>query len=175
MVSNIISFSKVVFSEHEELLEISYQTFYDAFGPPTNSEEDIQIYLRQKITSEQIKNELSNPNSTFYFAKIDDIIVGYLKLNKNKAQTELIKGNALEIERIYVYKKYQGNAIGQLLLEKSIQIGKSERKDFIWLGVWNQNTRAIKFYKKHGFTIFDTHQFKLGKEIQTDIMMKRML
>jgi len=167
-----ISISEVKFFEHKELLNIGFQTFYEAFGPPVNDQEDILMYLKEKFSLSQIKKELSDKNSTFYFARIDNTTVGYLKLNQDQAQTEAVTGNGLEIERIYISKAYQGKAIGQLLLEKAIQIAKFKHKDLIWLGVWDKNIRAINFYKKNGFNVFDAHQFKLGKEIQTDIMMK---
>jgi len=170
-----ISISEVKFYEYQELLNIGFQTFYDAFGPPVNSEENIQMYLSEKFTPDQIKEELSNPNSTFYFVRTDNTIVGYLKLNHGHAQTEPIEGNGLEIERIYIIKEYQRNRIGQLLMQKAITVAKSKHKDFIWLGVWEQNVKSIQFYRKNGFKTFDNHQFILGNEIQTDILMKHEL
>lgn len=82
---------------------------------------------------------------------------------------------ALEIERIYVLSEYHGKRIGQLLYEKAMQIAKQSNADYIWLGVWEENPRAISFYKKNGFVEFDKHIFKLGDDEQTDIMMKLQL
>lgn len=80
--------------------------------------------------------------------------------------------NSVEIERIYVLKKYHGENVGQLLLKKAIEAGLSINADFIWLGVWEKNIQAIKFYEKNGFVRFEQHIFKLGNDNQTDIMMK---
>jgi len=99
-------------------------------------------------------------------------VVGYLKLNWGNAQTEKTTENTLEIERIYVVKEYQGKKIGNILIQKSIEIGKSKNIDYLWLGVWNKNTKAIKFYKNNGFLPFNKHEFLLGTESQVDIMMK---
>ncbi|MBQ4819502.1 GNAT family N-acetyltransferase [Aquimarina sp. MMG016] len=163
---------KVKPEENKKLLEIGLQTFYNSFGPPVNTEENIRSYLQEKFTLAQIDRELQDDNSQFFFAKSDNNIIGYLKLNSGKAQTEIIEGKSLEIERIYVVKDYQGKKIGQLLLDKSIQIAKEMNIDFIWLGVWDKNSGAIKFYERNGFKTFDKHQFILGTEVQTDIMMK---
>jgi len=38
--------------------------------------------------------------------------------------------------------------------------------------VWEENPRAINFYKKNGFVEFDKHIFVLGDDEQTDIMMR---
>jgi ribosomal protein S18 acetylase RimI-like enzyme len=79
----------------------------------------------------------------------------------------------LEIERIYVLGQYQSKKVGQLLFEKAIETAKQLSASYIWLGVWEENSRAISFYKRNGFEVFDKHVFKLGEEEQTDLMMKR--
>jgi ribosomal protein S18 acetylase RimI-like enzyme len=88
------------------------------------------------------------------------------------SQTELNDNSALEIERIYVTQAYQGKKVGQQLYEKAIQVAKEKGVEYIWLGVWEENHKAIQFYTKNGFTAFDKHIFTLGDEEQTDIMMK---
>jgi ribosomal protein S18 acetylase RimI-like enzyme len=71
-----------------------------------------------------------------------------------------------------VLKEFYGKEVGKQLLEMAIQISRQRKADYIWLGVWEHNQKAISFYRKFGFTEFGTHIFKLGKEEQTDIMMK---
>jgi ribosomal protein S18 acetylase RimI-like enzyme len=129
-------------------------------------------YLEEVFSKERLAEELADPNSEFYFAVTGDAVIGYLKLNSGSSQTELKDGQALEIERIYVYKEFHGKQAGQLLYEKALHIAKQANADYIWLGVWEENPRAIRFYKKNGFVEFDKHLFKLGNDEQTDIMMK---
>jgi hypothetical protein len=88
------------------------------------------------------------------------------------SQTEIKSSKSLEIERIYVLKEYQGKKAGQLLYNKATEIASDKNVDFLWLGVWENNHRAINFYKKNGFVEFDKHIFTLGSDKQTDIMMK---
>jgi len=83
--------------------------------------------------------------------------------------------NALEIERIYVLKEYHGKEIGQLLYNKAIEVARDKKASYLWLCVWENNERAISFYKKNGFTAFDKHIFTLGDDEQTDIMMRLFL
>ena len=132
-------------------------------------------YLDESFSTEKITEELNNKNSKFYFAKDGANILGYLKLNFGDSQTELKDNKALEIERIYVLKEYHGKKVGQILYEKAIQIAEEKNADYVWLGVWEENPRAINFYKKNGFEEFDKHIFKLGNDEQTDIMMKLKL
>jgi ribosomal protein S18 acetylase RimI-like enzyme len=129
-------------------------------------------YLNEALSLEKLTEELNNPNSLFYFIEENDTPIGYLKLNMGASQTELNDNTALEIERIYVTQAYQGKKIGQQLYEKAIQVAKEKGVEYIWLGVWEENHKAIHFYSKNGFVPFDKHIFILGDEAQTDIMMK---
>jgi len=79
---------------------------------------------------------------------------------------------SLEVERIYIGKEYYGKGVGQLLLDFALQIAKQQQMDYVWLGVWEENHRAIQFYLKNGFITFDKHVFMLGEEVQNDFMMK---
>lgn len=135
----------------------------------------MQKYLEEGFTFEKLTSELLSPNSKFYFASFENKVIGYLKLNFGQSQTELKDDKALEIERIYVLNEYHGKKVGQILYDKAIEIAKHKKADYIWLGVWEENPRAINFYKKNGFKEFDKHIFKLGEDEQTDIMMKLKL
>lgn len=132
-------------------------------------------YLDEVFSSANLSIELNDKKAEFYFAKLDDKVIGYLKLNFGESQTEIRDDNGLEIERIYVLKEFHGKNVGQLLYNKAIQIAREKNKDYVWLGVWEENPRAINFYKKNGFVAFDKHLFQLGNDLQTDIMMKLKL
>jgi ribosomal protein S18 acetylase RimI-like enzyme len=166
-----IEIKKVKLTEIDQLQEISKQTFYETFSAE-NTEENMHKYLDESFSVEKLTTELNDKNSEFYFATLDNKVIGYLKLNFGQSQTELKDDNALEIERIYVLKEFHGKAFGQLLYEKAIQIARQINADYVWLGVWEENLRAINFYKKNSFVEFDKHIFKLGYEEQTDIMMR---
>ena len=172
-MENII-IEKVTQNDIDQLQKIGRQTFFETFSA-SNSDENMQKYLEEGFSSEKLTIELNDPNSEFYFAVLENTVIGYLKLNFGKAQTELQEDKALEIERIYVLKEFHRKKVGQLLYEKALEIAKQKNADYVWLGVWEENPRAINFYKKNGFVAFDKHIFKLGNEEQTDIMMKLQL
>ena len=156
------------------LQSISCQTFLETFAD-TNSEENMTNYLDTAYTAEKLLLELASPSVEFYFAEIDSTIVGYLKVNFGDAQTELKDNSAVEIERIYVLKEFHGAKVGQALYQKAVEIANEHKVDYLWLGVWEENHRAISFYKKNGFIEFGKHIFTLGEDNQTDLMMKLAL
>jgi diamine N-acetyltransferase len=166
-----IQIKKVTENDIKFLQEIGSQTFYETFFAG-NSEENMKTYLAKEFSIDKLKTELNNKNSEFYFATLHNKVIGYLKINFGQSQTELQDDKAAEIERIYVLKEFHGKNVGQLLFDKAIEIIKKKKADYVWLGVWEENPRAINFYKKNGFLEFDKHIFKLGDDEQTDIMMK---
>jgi diamine N-acetyltransferase len=169
-----VEIQKVSPVEIDELEKISRQTFRETFSSG-NTEENMNKYLDEIFSNANLSIELNDKNAEFYFAKLDGKVIGYLKLNFGESQTELRDDHALEIERIYVLKDFYGKNVGQLLYNKAIQIAREKNKDYVWLGVWEENPRAINFYKKNGFVAFDKHLFQLGNDLQTDIMMKLKL
>ncbi|MBX2924353.1 MAG: GNAT family N-acetyltransferase [Chitinophagaceae bacterium] len=167
-----IEIRRATLNDVDRLQKISRQTFYEAFSAG-NSEKNMKRYLDAGFSTEKLTSELNNKDSVFYFAVSDKNIIGYLKLNTGRSQTELQDDKALEIERIYVLQACHGKKVGQALYEKAMQVAKQKNAHCVWLGVWEENPRAIHFYRKNGFVEFDRHIFKLGDEEQTDIMMKK--
>lgn len=168
-----ITLRRIDISDIENLQKIARQTFRETFED-VNSEEDMLKYEAESLSIEKLQQELKSPDSEFYFAEKEGEIWGYLKLNFADAQTEKVK-EGYEIERIYVLKAFHGMKVGQILFDKALQIGKEKNMDSVWLGVWEENHRALRFYEKNGFKVFGKHDFVLGEDVQTDLMMKLQL
>jgi len=166
-----ISIQPVGLEQLEQLQQIGRQTFFETFAA-SNSEANMRQYLQESFALEKLHVEVENPATRFYFAQQGEAVIGYLKLNFGTAQTELKDDKALEIERIYVLKAFHGKNVGQMLYDKSIEVARQAGAVYVWLGVWEENQRAIRFYEKNGFVPFDKHIFKLGDDEQTDIMMR---
>jgi diamine N-acetyltransferase len=166
-----LKIEQIGIAEISQLQKISKETFIETFGDK-NSEENMQQYLSESLSLARLTLEIENPNSQFYFAFINNNLAGYLKLNFEDAQTEPQEQKTVEIERIYILKEFQGKKIGQALLQKAFEKAHDVNAEFLWLAVWEENTNAIGFYKKNNFQEFGTHVFQLGKDAQTDILMK---
>jgi ribosomal protein S18 acetylase RimI-like enzyme len=171
---NNVTIDKATAADLPTLQAIGRETFFETFAE-SNTEADMAQYLERNFSAEKVRNELANPDSEFFIAWLEGTAIGYLKVNCGPAQTEMQDDTTLEIERIYVKREYHGRQAGQLLYEKSLEIAVDYGKKSIWLGVWEHNPRAVKFYEKNGFKAFGKHIFKMGNDEQTDIMMKKML
>ena len=111
----------------------------------------MQSYLDHQLSIEQLTFELNQAGSEFYFALYMQEVIGYLKINFGDAQTELKDKQAMEIERIYVLKEFYGLGVGQMLCDYAIHLARDKDLQYVWLGVWEENHRAIRFYEKNGF------------------------
>ncbi|MFS4492826.1 GNAT family N-acetyltransferase [Maribacter sp. 2308TA10-17] len=166
-----LRFQKCALTHLDQLIEISKTTFVNAFEKDNNPE-DFETYIDAAFDKSTIKEQLVNPNSSFYFAIKDEALAGYFKLNAGDAQTDIKSEEAIELERIYVLQEFQGKQIGKMMLQKAIEIAGEKHKRYIWLGVWEENTDAIRFYQRHNFTKFATHPYFIGKDKQTDWLMR---
>ena len=129
-----IQIKEISLNDIDQLQKIGRQTFQETFSE-SNSEENMKNYLEEGFSTEKLTKELTNKDSQFYFATLENEVIGYLKVNFGESQTELKGEKSLEIERIYVSKEFHGKKVGQLLYEKAIQVAKDKNVDYVWLGV----------------------------------------
>ena len=169
-----LTFEKCTIEDLNVLVDISRDTFINAFEKQNNAE-DFWNYISEAFNENVLIEQLLDKNSEFYFVYLKNVLVGYFKLNKNEAQTEQFAKRSMELERIYVLKDFQSQGIGKLMLLKAIDIAKNCKATFIWLGVWQENKNAVRFYETHGFKIFNSHPYFVGNDKQTDWLMKKRL
>ncbi len=167
-----LSLRQCMITDLDELRQIAYQTYDDTFRD-MNTPETMQAYLDMAFDQDKLRSELSNPQSTFFFLYKGDELAGYIKLNEGEAQTDLNNPQALEIERIYVKKEFQGQGLGKVLMQYAIEIAQNKKMRWVWLGVWEKNANAISFYQRSGFRVIGTHDFYMGEERQTDFIMRK--
>lgn len=156
------------------LSKLSRKTFIDAFEKQNNPT-DFQEYIKNAFSLSTLNDELSNLDSHFFFVYENQKLIGYFKLNEFNAQSELKEKEGIELQRIYVINEYQGRNLGAQILLKIMEIANQKKKKYIWLGVWERNLDAIRFYKKYGFIKFDTHPYYIGSDKQTDWLMLKKL
>ena len=154
------------------LSDISAKTFVETFYG-TTSDKNLEAFLKTAYHPAKLEKEMDNPDSTFYFTYVDDELAGYLKINLEDAQTEIHDPVAGELERIYVQKNFQGRGVGRFLMEQALKLICDAGKEYIWLGVWEHNKRALNFYKGFGFYQICSHDFPIGDDIQTDIILRK--
>lgn len=169
-----IQIRQAVLEDAELLTDLSYKTFWDAFAAhPKNAPEDLNNYMRQAFNVEQISRELSDERSIFLLAEIEGEIAGYAKIILDNIEPGIMASRPVELSRLYSQQKFLGQGVGQALMNACFERAKAENRDAMWLGVWEYNPRAQRFYEKNGFRVVGSHTFQLGSDAQTDLLMQK--
>ena len=133
----------------------------------------MENYLNEHFNLESVKKDLSDKSGVFILAFKEETLVAYAKMRNVEIVEELSQYKYIEIQRFYVLKDYQRFKIGSKLMEFCLNYAKEQGYDTIWLGVWEHNHNALKFYEKWEFKVFGNHIFVLGDDEQIDIMVKK--
>ena len=151
--------------------KVAAQAFTETFEW-YNTTENMREYNETHFTTTQILNEITDVKSVLYVALINNEIIGYAKLKSSETPEELGNSNSIEIERLYVKKEFHDKKVGLALMNRCLEKAREKNAEVLWLGVWEQNPKAINFYTKVGFTKFGQHVFQLGDDAQIDYLMK---
>ena len=171
-----INIRRVTIADVAALAVIARQTFYDTFTG-TCTDEDMQSFLDQYYNEEQLGNELTDTETFCFFAEAGGTPVAYLHFKEDYKNFPTIKKwRALELKRIYVLKEFHGKGIAQKLMDHYLSFAAEKKYEAVWLGVWEHNIRAQKFYEKFGFVNSGyTHDFPIGNTPQTDVWLWKFL
>ena len=158
----------------QSLAYFSIETFYDTYQAH-NTPEDMQEYTEKHFHTQQLTRELTTAGTWVFLAKDANKIVGYIKLRDLKNPDAIKDMKPIELERIYVHPFQKGKGIGRILLDKACDFAKAHGYKSLWLGVWEKNTNAIRFYEQYGFSYFGKQEFVLGKDVQQDFQFMMVL
>jgi ribosomal protein S18 acetylase RimI-like enzyme len=168
-----LNIRKAQLKDASALEKISVDTFIEAFGAQ-NKKEDMDQFLNECFNLDAIKEEIADINTEYHMAFLEGRLVGYVKFRK-AVHKDFKDTNSLEIARIYVYEAYHGKKVGSALMQFVIDQAKLRKADIVWLGVWEFNPKAIRFYENWGFKVFGKHIFRLGTDDQNDLLMCKHL
>ncbi len=140
------------------------RTFRDAFSTQ-NTPEDMDTYIERTYREEYQRRELLDPLITTFVVENDGELIAFAQCKRGEDEIELV--------RIYVDRRFHGGGIAQQLMNAVEEFTRNARVSRLWLGVWEHNPRAIKFYEKCGFRVTGSHPFVLGSDVQTDLIMEK--
>lgn len=169
-----LTIRKAIFNDSQLLTDLGAQTFYEAYSD-VKFDHDLKEYIPKAFIKDEIESSLKKDEVIYLIANYDKDAVGYVKLRQDRSHPDLAAGKNLELERIYVLRQFWRHKIGAALMDEVIKIAKHDQYRCIWLGVWQENKRAIDFYKKLGFDIFGVKKFFIGSEENDDYVMQLKL
>ena len=157
------------------LTTLARETFVSAFAAD-NDPRDLDSYVRDAFSAIRMRREIADAANHFFLAfDAANVAVGYAKLRAGEAESCVQGPNPIELERIYVMPTALGAGVGALLMKASLELAEELGHETIWLGVWEENRRALAFYRKWSFREVGTHTFQLGSDPQIDLVLERPL
>lgn len=156
------------------LTQLARETFYEKWMPH-NTPEDMATYLAEAFSKERMRAELEDPAYRFWIAWVDGEPAGYAKTCSAHEEPQLQGRHGIEIERVYLYRRFQRMGLGDRLMQLCLDYAEAEGYEVAWLGVWEQNLPAMAFYKRWGFEVFGAHIFKLGEAEDEDLLLWKTL
>ena len=163
---------KAKIKDAEMLSALSYKTFWDAFHDhPKNAPDDLADYMAKAFNLEQVSLEIADENAIFLIAEVEAEAAGYAKLIVGSIEEPIKAEKPIELARLYSKQEFLGKGVGAKLMEGCFAVAREFGCDVMWLGVWEFNPRAQRFYEKHGFNQVGKHVFQLGADAQTDLLM----
>ena len=147
------------------LAELARRTFADTFAAE-NRPEDISAYLAKTYGETQQRREIEDPDTVTLLVHDRETLVAFAQLRRSSSRY-----GEVELARFYVHREHHGRGIAQALMSASIDAARELSGATLWLGVWEHNPRAIRFYEKCGFRDVGSQPFVLGSDLQTDRVM----
>jgi ribosomal protein S18 acetylase RimI-like enzyme len=170
-----ITVRRAKISDAAALSRLAAETFRSTFEH-TTSAENMDLYLADAYSPQKQASEISDPELDVMVAESDDgEMSGFAYVGPGETIEELDTAGVLELKRIYVAYGWHGQGVAQRLMDAALDAARARGARTIWLGVWENNARALGFYKKYGFERVSEHTFMVGDDAQTDWVLARSL
>jgi diamine N-acetyltransferase len=153
------------------LAALATRTFQDTYAA-FNTPENMAAHLAQTFSPEKQRQEIEDPTGFVLLAEAGELIA-YAQVTGGHVPADVRDPGALELKRFYVDRAWHGLGVAQRLMTETIRTAAQRGAATVWLTVWDQNPRAIAFYRKAGFEQVGLHPFQLGNEVQTDLLLIR--
>jgi ribosomal protein S18 acetylase RimI-like enzyme len=151
---------KVTKNEISLLSTLATQTIIESHGHSAPAE-DMNAYIAEKYTEAVFKDELSNPKNIYYFIYHNGELAGFSKIVFDCPYEGSLQ-NVTKLDRIYILKKFYDQKLGQQLFQFNVDLAKENKQAGMWLYVWKENPRAVRFYEKNGFKVIGSHDFQVS-------------
>jgi diamine N-acetyltransferase len=149
------------------IASLGVETFVTSFGAQ-NTPENLAQHLANAFGEDIQKRELMDPVVTYLIAEMNGRTAGYAQVREGEAPASVTGANPVEVRRFYVTHEFHGTGVAQALMNACANEARRRGGRTLWLGVWSQNPRAIRFYTKSGYEDVGTQTFLLGDDPQQD-------
>jgi len=162
-----------VAADAASLAELAERTFRDAFAA-LNTPENMDLHCAGAYAPAVQAAEIADPGIDTVVAESAGRLVAFAQTHlRSEAPACVTDSPAVELHRIYVDRAFHGTGLARDLMDHVLAVAAAEGAAAVWLGVWERNPRAIRFYERSGFAAVGDHVFVVGADPQRDLVMVR--
>ncbi|MFT6877139.1 MAG: ribosomal protein S18 acetylase RimI-like enzyme [Granulosicoccus sp.] len=154
----------------ESLAGLAERTFRETFAAE-NSQTNMNLHCATYYSAEIQRQEILDPNLVTILADEAGDLVAFAQIRLLSLKACVSAERPSELNRLYVSSEWHGRGLAQTVMAEVLAIVKQGGADCIWLGVWEQNPKAIAFYYKYGFKVVGDHVFPVGTDPQRDLVL----
>lgn len=129
-------------------------------------------YVWSELTPDNFRIRFSNPDREFLKVEINSHLVGFAEINYNSTPGKN-SGTNVEIEKLYIQENFCNKGIGKKLIFSINERCKDKGILSVWLSVYENNERAISFYRKNNFFESGDLYFNLDGEKHRNLILIR--
>jgi len=165
--------------EAAALAELAAATFALAC-PPHTTAEAIAAFLREVLAPANFEAFLADPDRLILVADDAGRLIGYTMLvfgephDADAAGAIRIRPTA-ELSKCYLRAEAHGTGAAAALMSATLDAARDRGAAGSWLGVNQENVRALRFYGKHGFARVGIKRFLVGERYEDDYVLERAL
>lgn len=174
MTQTVLSFRLAEPGDASALATLAERTFRDTFALGNNPA-DLEQHCSASFGADIQLKEIQDPNIVTILTESENRFAGFAQLHLCSPKDCVPSANPCELHRFYVSGEHHGRGLAQVLMQRVLDTAQQTPAQSIWLGVWEENARAITFYQKFGFKVVGNHTFLFGSDPQSDLVMLRDL
>jgi GNAT superfamily N-acetyltransferase len=164
-----------VAADAADLSELAERTFRDAFSA-LNTAENMDLHCASAFSPAAQAAEIANADIHTVVAESDGRLVAFAQVHLRSNSPGCVPVSpSVELRRIYVERSFHGTGLARDLMARVLAAAEAHGAAVVWLGVWERNPRAIRFYQGCGFSEVGDHVFVVGADPQRDLVMVRSL
>ena len=153
---------------------LAAQVFVDTYATH-GIREAIARHVTEELSASAIAASIANSNHRFIVAEVANHLVGFVQLKLRAENSAVGSPNAVEVVRLYVLERFASSGVGTSLLNSAEALAAAQGAQHTWLTAWVDNTRALAFYPRRGYTEYGptTYVFQ-GENIENRLLVKEL-
>jgi ribosomal protein S18 acetylase RimI-like enzyme len=170
----MVTIAQAQVDDAEAIAALGARVFGETFSHATPPG-DMRRFLEETFRPELQRAEVEDPQRRVLVARIEGELAGFAMVRRHHAEPQIKGPDPIELQRLYVDGRWHGRGVAQALMAEAFAFARGAGHRTIWLGVWEHNQRAQRFYRKYGFEVCGSHVFPVGGDPQIDLLMSRPL